>query len=201
MESSTCLTYSVSANSEPASRLILVKHALPIVDPPRPAREWPLSPEGEEACGRLAEALRPFAPSSVWASEEPKAAETARLLAENLGLTCTIVSGLHEHDRSDLGFMPWSDVEAGVRNLFLRPAERVFGSETGDQALGRFAGALDVVLGQDSETPVVVAHGTVISLYVSAVCGEEGYPIWQRLGTPSFVVVARGRLETIVDSI
>jgi broad specificity phosphatase PhoE len=171
-------------------RLILVKHALPVVDPTRPAREWTLSREGEAACGPLADLLRPYAPTSVTASPEPKATETGRRLAEALEVSFDVLAGLHEHDRSDLGFLPWSEVEAGIERLFAESGSRVFGKETADEAHERFAAAVASVLARDAARPVIVAHGTVISLYVARAAGIDAFELWQGLGTPAFVALS-----------
>ena len=53
--------------------LILVKHALPVIDASKPAKEWQLSAEGELQTEVLAERLRTFAPLRMIASPEPKA--------------------------------------------------------------------------------------------------------------------------------
>ena len=53
------------------------------------------------------------------------------------------------------------------------------------------------------ESLAVVAHGTVIALYVAAVTGVAPLPLWQRLSLPAFVVLARatGALLAEVDSL
>jgi hypothetical protein len=48
---------------------------------------------------------------------------------------------------------------------------------------------------------VVVAHGTVISLYVAGRTGAPPFGLWKRLGLPSFVVVTvpDGRVVSVVE--
>ncbi|CAN5257619.1 hypothetical protein BH18CHL2_BH18CHL2_01900 [soil metagenome] len=54
----------------------------------------------------------------------------------------------------------------------------------------RFAAAVDAL---DSEGDrIIVAHGTVIALYVSRVAGIDPYSLWQSLGLPSYVVLSQG---------
>src|SRR5207253_386486 len=67
-------------------KLILVKHAAPHVMPGVPPEKWRLSDKGKSSCATLAEAIRPDAPAVIVASEEPKAAETAELLAAALSV-------------------------------------------------------------------------------------------------------------------
>jgi broad specificity phosphatase PhoE len=40
-----------------------------------------------------------------------------------------------------------------------------------------------------NETVVIVAHGTVISLFVSRLIGISDFLLWNELGLPSFVVI------------
>jgi histidine phosphatase superfamily protein (branch 1) len=66
--------------------LILVKHAEPVVEPDVPSNRWELSERGKDRCVALAERLRRYRPAAVVASEERKAAQTAGLVAERLGM-------------------------------------------------------------------------------------------------------------------
>ena len=82
--------------------LILVKHSLPGIVENSPAREWRLSEEGKVRAQRLAERLSQYQPGVIVSSIEPKAQETADIVARNYNLTFNIVEGLHERDRSDV---------------------------------------------------------------------------------------------------
>ena len=66
----------------------------------------------------------------------------------------------------------------------------VFGNETAEQASQRFQSAIDSILKKfPDQTTIVVAHGTVISLYVSHFNKISILSFWQELGLPSFVVL------------
>ena len=173
-------------------RLILVKHAPPVIDPDLPAPRWRLSREGEARCGPLAERLAAFRPAALASSPEPKARRTADFVAARLGLTVAEVEGLHEHDRTGVPFLGDDEFEAMVARFFARPSQLIFGHETAVQALARFSGAVDrVVHRHPSGTVVLVTHGTVISHFVADRAGIEVFPLWRRLGLPSFVVLSR----------
>ena len=173
------------------SRLILVKHSLPEIDPARPAREWRLSDEGRRRCPALAKRLAEHAPEVVVASLEPKATETGQIVARWLGKPLETVAGLHEHERSRVGFLDADQFNAAVAALFNQPAQLVFGEETADQAHARFAGAVAGVMQRHARVnTAVIAHGTVIALLVSRAAGLEPFALWKRLGLPSFVVLA-----------
>src|SRR5215213_5663272 len=123
-------------------KLILIKHAPPLVVPGTPPERWKLSDKGRESCGPLAAALRPHAPAVIVASEEPKAMETAQLVSETLAVPVETVTGLHEHDRSNVPHMRSGEFISHVELMFRRPGERVLGRESADEAFHRFDNAV-----------------------------------------------------------
>ena len=69
--------------------------------------------------------------------------------------------------------------------------EGISGHETADQAHHRFSQALASLLEQYLDQNVaVVAHGTVITLFVTRAVGLQPFAFWKRLGLPSFVVLS-----------
>lgn len=169
--------------------IVLVKHSLPEVAPARPRREWHLSDEGRSRCGRLADRLRRYEPRLIASSPESKALETATLLGSALGtIEPALIDDLREQDDEGLPFLDEPSFKRAARAFFLRPADPVFGRETADEAFERFAAAVDA-LGAPNRTTLVVAHGRVISLFVAHRARIEAYPLWLRLGLPSFVVM------------
>ena len=171
--------------------LILVKHSHPEIVTTVAAAQWRLSDAGRRRCVALAERLAAYRPTTMIASREPKAEETARIAAERLGLRHTTAEGLHEHDRSNVGWSSFEDFEAAVARFFAQPSELVFGRETADESRSRFAAAVDTAAAAHPHgNLVVVAHGTVIALLVAARTGTEPLPLWRRLGLPSFVVLS-----------
>ena len=186
-------------------KLILAKHAAPEVVPDISSEQWRLSERGRASCAALAEALRPHAPSVIIASEEPKARETAELVAKQLAVTWATAPELHEHDRRGVPHMRSSEFISHVELMLRKRGERVLGNESADDALGRFRGALcDVLAKHAEETVAVVSHGTVIALYVAEHTEDHtSFELWRKLGLPSFVVLSRPelRVESIVDRI
>lgn len=184
--------------------LILIKHSMPELIPTESPTRWRLSPEGRAACASLADHLRPYEPQALLCSPEVKAFETATLTGEALGLTPTVVAGLQENDRTGVGFPPWEEIRKGVARFYTHPELRVFGGESADECHTRFAGALLPELDRrPGQTVAVVTHGTVLSLFVARRCGLEAYKLWERLSTPSFVVLSLPdlRLVHVVESV
>lgn len=172
------------------SRLILVKHSLPEIKKDLPAREWTLSPEGRARADRLAERLSAYPFEVLFSSPEPKALETAQLIAVVRAAPVQVVKGLHEQERSGVPFLSPSELQAAVETFFEYPADLVFGGETADQAHERFSRAVYSVLsGKADRTTIIVSHGTVISLFVSRLTGQSGFHLWRELGLPGFVIL------------
>ena len=163
-----------------------------------PAREWPLSEEGRLRCKPLADTLAAYEPGVIVASTEPKATETAQIVAERLDNPFEVAGGLREHDRSNVPFYSPQVFDAAIANFFQKPGELVFGRETALQAQERFSQAVEDVLEKyTDENVVIVAHGTVITLFVATHTAIEPFPFWKRLGLPSFVVMSRPGLEVV----
>ncbi|HEY3108813.1 MAG TPA: histidine phosphatase family protein [Chloroflexota bacterium] len=170
--------------------LVLIRHALPAIDPRLPARAWPLSDEGREAARALAERVRPLGVTRVVSSVEPKAWETGAIVAQRLGVPCSAAAGLHEHDREGAPFLPADELERALGELFARPDELVYGRETANQARDRFATAVGAVLTAYPDDRVAISsHGTVISLLVAQRRGVDAHAFQQGLAMPDLVVI------------
>jgi broad specificity phosphatase PhoE len=170
--------------------LILAKHSLPKVEKNLPANKWKLSDEGQARARWLAERLSCFQPDVIISSHEPKAKETAEIAANILQLELHIVEGLHEHDRSNLPYLSEEEFQASIREFFQKPGVLIFGEEAANEAHTRFYRAVHSVLKDHAnKTVAIVAHGTVISLFVSRLAGISELMLWNELGLPSFVVI------------
>lgn len=184
--------------------LILVKHSAPEIVPTTPPTLWHLSEAGRLKCARLAEHVAAHHPDVIISSVEPKAAETAQIIADVLGKPVEMGEGLGEHDRSNVAFLTTERFEAAVAEFFQEPQRLVFGRETADQAYRRFAAAVEDILANHlGNTVTLVTHGTVIALYVARAVALDPFPLWKCLGTPSFVVLSlpERRVVTVVERI
>jgi len=172
--------------------LIMVRHSAPTVDETAPPPTWRLSAAGRQAALALAESLVPFAPAAAVASPEPKALETAQIIAGRFGLEVTPDLGLAEHHRPALPFGSRETFEARMASVFAQPAQPFFGGESADAARHRFAAALE----RHPMRPLLVAsHGTVLSLYLSRRLALDPFALWKSLALPeAFVLDADGRL-------
>ena len=170
--------------------LILVKHSMPQIREDLPAREWALSDEGIMRAEQLAERLDPYQPQILVSSPEPKALETAGMIARRHQLSLNIFHDLHEHDRSRVPYMPKEEFDKAVREFFTYSDKQLFGNETADKAHERFSNAVHSILYfYKDKRIIVVSHGTVISLFVSRITGGSDYSLWKELGLPGYVVL------------
>lgn len=147
---------------------------------------------------RLADTLNLYGFDFLATSKERKARETARIVAARCGMDLHEIDGLHEHERRTTPYLSKPEFEAAVREFFVKPDTLVFGDETADQAHERFSGAVHSILSGNKNSKIaIVAHGTVISLFVSRLTGKSGFKIWSDLGLPCFVVLDMQSKELI----
>jgi broad specificity phosphatase PhoE len=181
-----------SAESSFMSDLILVKHAAPEVVADVPSCQWSLSESGRLQCHELARRIARYAPTSVFASEEAKAAQTAQAIAHLLDLSSTTAPDLHENDRNGLPFLPSEEAyHAWIEDFFLRCDDRVMGRESANQAHARFVTAVQRVLRNGDGRPmVIVTHGTVATLLVTRANKLSPFPFWRELRFGSLVVLS-----------
>jgi len=172
--------------------LILVRHGRPAIDPDTPPTTWPLCAEGRAAVEALAEKLVTYRPVAVATSPEPKAKETADIIAARLGLTVDIDPGLHEHKRRHLSFGTEADFRDKIARIFASPNQPVGGIETALEACDRLA---ETLARHKARPLVAVTHGTVLSLYVAKLLDLDAHDLWRNLHTPdAFVFDAQGGL-------
>lgn len=106
-----------------------ITHPEVVIDPAIPVPEWPLSAVGVRRVGLLL--AQPWVKHirAVFSSAERKAADTARMIADDLALTPVVIDGLGENDRSSTGYLPKAAFEALADAFFARPEESVRGCE------------------------------------------------------------------------
>lgn len=180
-------------------RLFLIRHAAPAKDRAVPARDWALSPAGRADAERLAEMLAPFAPAiiipgvpaAIISSDELKAQQTAQPLADRFSLPVEVMAGLHEHERRIADYLDDEMFQATMARFFAEPDTLVFGEETANQALARFARAVEDILACHPDGDIIiVTHGTVMSLFVAAHSIIKPMDFWWHLHLPAWVIFA-----------
>lgn len=163
---------------------------MPQIEPATPSRLWRLSDEGRAQCAWLADQFAAERVGAIVSSAEPKAEETARLSAQRLGLPTRVREGLHENDRTGLGFLSNDGLRERIRAFFDEPDRVLIGVETANAAQARFASAIEYSLAQaGDETLAVVAHGVVITLFVARHNAIDPFAFWASLTLPAIAVL------------
>ncbi len=179
-------------------RLILVRHSESRVDPAILPQHWVLTWEGRRRCFLLASRLAVLNPELIITSEEYKAHETGKVLADILDLECITAPDLHEHKREMVeiyGQQTWFKL---IERFFTYPSELIFGLETANQARDRFSEAVHSVMEQHFGSALaVVSHGIVMSLYYQDLTGKDPFIFWRQLGLPGFYTVSWPDCEVI----
>jgi broad specificity phosphatase PhoE len=178
--------------------LILIRHSAPEIRRDVPAAQWRLSEEGVARARDLARTHAAPNTTRVYTSVEPKAKETARLLAEGWEMKAVeAVPGLHEHERPEAQLMTREAFELKVRELFARPSEKVFGAESADRARRRFTMAVMRLVSSTPGDVVVVSHGTVITLFVAEAAGVQPFDFWKKLDMPGVTRLTLPELKLV----
>ncbi|HEY5006707.1 MAG TPA: histidine phosphatase family protein [Caulobacteraceae bacterium] len=172
------------------AKLVLVKHAPPQIVDDVASHRWVLSEAGRGRCDWLALQLADQGVTQIYASLEPKALETAALTAVRLGLEMRPRRGLHENDRTGLGFLPMEELRARIERFFAEPSMLVIGTETAEAAGRRFEAAVRALQADAGDADVaVITHGTVLTTLVARYNDVAPFAFWDSLTVPSVVVL------------
>lgn len=170
----------VSGDSAIFDGVLLVRHAHSVVDLSREASEWRLSSAGIAAAAELAAVVAAHRPDVVVSSPERKAVQTARPIAERLGVKLLFDDRLREHRPT--GFLPPADFQLAVQTLFQRPDEEVFG-ESANTAAARVRAAIE----RHGNAAAFVSHGRALSAFLALCTGCSGWEIWRDLRMPDLL--------------
>ena len=80
-------------------------------------------------------------------------------------------------------FLPKRDFQCAVEAFFRHPDQLVLGSETAKQACERFTASIENVIKTGQKDNIVVAHGTVISLFAANVAKVHPIDLWAPVGS------------------
>lgn len=116
-------------------------------------------------------------PRAVYASRYRRAQQTARPLAERLGVPVTVLPGIHEVDCGDWAGEPYSALRQHPDRLELGGGELGFrGGETFREIAARFAADVN---GLPDEDAALVSHGGIIRIALAELLGLDAREVWQ----------------------
>lgn len=169
---------------EAAKKLLFLTHADVQTDPEVPIPKWGLSETGKARHTAFNKIATPLNIEEIYTSNEQKAIDGAVIMAEHLNIPFTVITALHENDRSSTGYLPPIEFEATADEFFASPATSVRGWEKARDAQQRIVTAISGIInsGNTSATIAVVAHGGVGALLMSHVTKQ---PISRSLDQPA----------------
>jgi broad specificity phosphatase PhoE len=146
--------------------LYLIRHAHS-QQTPLPAETWPLSDLGLQQAQKLAEL--PFWQDVhlICSSVEPKALQTAQIVAERHDLPVEPSFDLREWRRPGV-LVSKDEYQATVRRAFANPAASVNGWEPTGEAQTRIMVAIErLLMLHEGQTLAVASHSVVLTLYLA----------------------------------
>jgi len=171
----------------PDYTLYLIRHAQ--TQPTAlPVETWPLSDLGRQQAQRLAELPFWQDVQVICASVEPKALQTAQIVAARRDLPVEPVFDLRELRR------PGSlvdDYGSAVRQVLENPTTSVNGWEPAGEAQTRIVTAIErLLMLHEGETLAVVSHGLALTLYLAYLTDiQPTLDLWRSLPFASAIQV------------
>jgi len=153
-----------------------------------PVETWPLSELGHQQAHKLAEL--PFWQDVhiICTSVEPKAIQTAQIVAERHDLPVEPSFDLRELRRPG---DPVGDYESVVRQVLENPTRSVNGWEPAGEAQTRIMTAVErLLMLHENKTLAVVSHGLVLTLYLAYLTDVQAtLDLWHSISFASAVQV------------
>lgn len=180
-----------------SNSIYLLRHAETKVDLSKPARNWPITPEGKQKCKELASTEAFGFIEGIVHSSEKKARQTADAFAEDLNVQMYELSSLDELKREHEGKLTDEEYRARARDALQNMDENVVGWESGTSALKRFESAVrkvDIMFHQ--KNILVVSHGIVLTAYFCKLKNFQSiaFERWTQLKFLSWGLIKDGRL-------
>lgn len=172
------------------SYMILVRHSTTQPQPDVEAHQWPLTDMGRHKAALLANRINQYDIQHIHTSDEPKAVQTAQLIAERIGnINIATDTALRETKRKTA---PYYANPADFKQAMHTPDAIQFGEESFTAARTRFEQGLSQILNQTAQgTVLIVSHGTILTLYLAHLTGLDAFTLWNLLDMPAYAVIRR----------
>ncbi|MCU1486107.1 MAG: hypothetical protein JWN67_2853 [Actinomycetia bacterium] len=151
--------------------LVLIRHGLPmrVENEPGTPADPPLSEEGHEQARRVADWLAPEGFDVVYSSPMRRAVETARPLADRLGLEVVVDDELAELDRGHHFYVPVEELKATGDPRYQQLLDGTLYGDVDIDTWSKVAALAvqRVIEAHPGERIALFAHGGVINAYLS----------------------------------
>jgi 2,3-bisphosphoglycerate-dependent phosphoglycerate mutase len=181
--------------------LVLIRHGLPmrVENEPGTPADPPLSEEGREQARRVAEWLAPEGFDVVYSSPMRRAIETARPLADLLGLEVVVDEELAELDRDHHFYVPVEELKATGDPRYDQLLKGELYGDVDIETWSQVAAlAVQRVLeAHPGQRIALFAHGGVINAYLARLLGLETTFFFG----PGYTSVSRVKMSDYSDRI
>lgn len=167
----------------------MIRHAQTKIEPDKPPEMWNLSPKGESGCIAFAETLDLSDVSHIYHSPEPKAHQTAHLIAsvaDDVQLHAD--AGLRELEMR-VGFLTQMEFERRVGAYLAGHEDADF--EPYAMAQEQIASCVRRATERyPSESIAFVSHGRILTAFFSHLRGHRlGVSEWKKIRLPDLILV------------
>lgn len=166
--------------------LILIRHCQATGQQPTA----PLTKTGQQQAEALATFLRDYPIDHITTSQYLRAQQTIQPFVHQTGLQVHIDPRLNERTLSNKPLENWQEI---VRDSFDDHDLHAPGGESANQVLKRAWSALNEILSQDHDLPIVVTHGNLLALVLHSLDPSFAYEGWKSLSNPDAFMVQETR--------
>jgi len=174
-----------------------LRHVAPRLDKSKPRSKWILSEDSVHAAQELVRSPVFDSIDLIVSSDEEKAYQTAKRVADNLGREVIRMPELNELDQDPGGFLEKDEFEKTIRFALTHWDQSLHGWETARHALDRFEKAVNKIDSEHRGKIILVAsHGCVLSLYFSKLLNKLNtvYERWNKTTFLSYGIVREGKV-------
>jgi len=179
------------------NKIIFLRHAKTKVDKALPIADWFLTDGGVEHAEEVSSDPIFDNVDLIFASAERKAVDTAKPIAERLNKEIIQVENLGEIKRPNAEKITLEEYKRLKSVVFSDFDKSESGWETVNHTLNRFSKAVEEIDKKyENKVILIVAHGTVMSLYFANVQGKmnELFSRWKSLGFCEWGIIENGKV-------
>lgn len=150
-----------------------LRHAAVEIIRQLPVSKWKLSEEGRQQAEELAKSTTFDELDIIISSDEDKAYQTAKPIADRLQKEIIRIKELNELDRDKGGFLEKEEFDNTLQFALTHLDKSIHQWETAEHALNRFSKKIEEIDKEyDNKSILIVSHGAVINLYFAKLLGK-----------------------------
>ena len=179
------------------NKLIFLRHAETKKDRNVPVSKWHLTEDGVKRAQEVADGGVFDGVDIIISSTEKKAVDTAKPIADRLGLEISQVDGLTEIDRDKGGLLSKEEYEEMKVRIFQDLNFSDHGWESAGHALERYKKAVrEIDEKYEGKKILIVSHGSVMTLFFSDLQNDfdDIFQRWQNLDFCAWGVIENGKV-------